>query len=125
MITMRAASYTLAVVSALVLSTAAFAQINPFGRAGGGGLTADDLTLLEAASSKLYAVDSPRVGATERWNNPTSGNAGTVSLIEVFEKDGMPCRKLRHNIAMNGAKDQQVYTSNRCRVQSGEWKLLF
>jgi surface antigen len=70
-------------------------------------------------------VDNPRVGATESWNNATSGDSGTVSLLEVFEKDGMPCRKLRHTIKMHNVKDQQVYTSNRCRVQSGEWKLLF
>src|SRR4051794_22363924 len=98
MATMRAASYALAVVCALVLGTAAFAQINPFGRSGSGGLTADDLELLEAAASKLYTADNPRVGATESWTNPNTGDTGTVSLIEVFEKDGMPCRKLRHNI---------------------------
>lgn len=109
MITMRTASCALSVTSILVIDAPAVAQINPFARANGGRVTNGELQLIEAASSKLYKTDNPQVGATERWNNPSTGNAGTVSLIQVFEKDGMPCRKLRHRISMSGLKDQQIY----------------
>ena len=125
MITMRAFSYALSVASILVFETSVIAQINPFSRSDSGGLTRDDLQLLEAASSRLYEADRPQVGATEKWSNPETGTTGTVSLVEVFDKDGMPCRKLRHDIAKRGETANQVYVSNRCRVQSGEWKLLF
>jgi hypothetical protein len=36
----------------------------------------------------------------------------------------MPCRKLRHRIAVKDMKDPLIYIFNRCRVKSGEWKLL-
>jgi surface antigen len=124
MVIMRAASCALTVATILLLDASAFAQVNPFGRASGGRITNDDLHLIEAAASKLYKADNPQVGASEKWNNPTTGNAGTVSLTQVFEKDGMPCRKLRHRIAVKGAKDPLIYIFNRCRVKSGDWKLL-
>jgi surface antigen len=124
MVMMRAALCALAVASIFVFESSASAQINPFARSSGGSVTKDDLQFIEAASSKLYKTDNPQVGATERWSNPATGNAGTVSLVQVFEKDGMPCRKLRHSIAIKGSKDPQIYIFNRCRVQSGEWKFL-
>ena len=124
MITMKSASWVFAAVAVLSLGAPAFAQINPFARGSGGSVTGDDLKLIDAASSKLYKTDNPQVGASEKWSNPTTGNAGTVSLTQIFEKDGMPCRKLRHSIKLAGTKDSQIYIFNRCRVKSGEWKLL-
>ena len=124
MVTMRTVSGVVAAAAILVLSSSAFAQINPFARSSGGDITGDDLKLIDAASSKLYKTDNPKVGASEKWSNPTTGNSGTVSLVQVFEKDGMPCRKLRHSIAVKGNKDPQIYIFNRCRVKSGEWKWL-
>lgn len=123
MVIMRTASLALAIVSALALISPASAQINPFAR-GGSGISNDDAKYIEQASSKLYKTDNPVVGASEKWSNPGTGNSGTVTLTQVYEKDGMPCRKLRHRISLKGQKDPQVYIFSRCRVKSGEWKLL-
>jgi surface antigen len=120
---MRASLRLIAALSLLTVAAPATAQINPFSRYQN-NITNEDLRLIEAASTKLYKTDSPQVGATERWNNPNTGNSGTVTLTQVFEKDGMPCRKLRHRITVKGEKDPAVYIFNRCRVKSGEWKLL-
>jgi surface antigen len=121
---MRTVSCVLAALTVLVVSSSASAQINPFGRPSGERVTKEDLQLIDAASSKLYKTDNPQVGASERWSNPDTGNSGTVALVQVFDKDGMPCRKLRHQIKLKGAKDPQIYIFNRCRVKSGEWKWL-
>jgi surface antigen len=118
----RAASYLIAAISILTVAAPATAQINPFGH--DQRITHEDLELIESASAKLYQTDSPQVGASERWSNSNSGNAGTVMLTEVFEKDGMPCRKLRHRIVFEGEKEPAIVIFNRCRVKSGEWKLL-
>jgi surface antigen len=112
-----------AAIAILTMTTPASAQINPFGRYEQ-PITDDDLKLIEAASTKLYKTDNPQVGASEKWSNPSTGNAGTVTLTQIYEKDGMPCRKLRHRITAKGDKDPTVYIFSRCRVKSGEWKLL-
>jgi surface antigen len=118
----RALLYLTAAFCISTLAAPAIAQINPFSR--NQSITNEDLKLIESASVKLYKVDSPKVGAAERWDNPNSGNSGTVTLTQLFEKDGMPCRKLRHRIAVKGQKEPVIYIFNRCRVKSGEWKLL-
>lgn len=120
---MRTVSCILAAAMVVAFGTSAIAQINPFARSGS-GISNDDAKYIEAASSKIYKADDPQVGAIEKWNNPGTGNSGTVSLIQLYEKDGMPCRKLRHRISVKGHKDPQVYIFSRCRVKSGEWKLL-
>ena len=122
-VVMRTVSCILAAAMIAVFGASAVAQINPFGRSGS-GVSGDDTKYIEAASSKLYKADNPQVGAVEKWSNPATGNSGTVSLMQVFEKDGMPCRKLRHNIKVHDQKDPVVYIFSRCRVKSGEWKWL-
>ena len=111
-----------AAILIVAIAVPATAQINPFGRYQ--RLTEEDMRLIESASAKLYTSDSPKVGSAERWSNPSSGNAGTVTLSQIFEKDGMPCRKLRHSIMVSGEKEPAIFIFDRCRVASGEWKLL-
>ena len=117
-----ASLYLTAAIAILTVVHAATAQINPFSR--NQLITDEDLQLIDVASRKLYQVDSPQLGATEQWSNPNSGNMGTVTLTQVFEQDGMPCRKLLHRITVKGEQEPAMFVFNRCRVGSGEWKLL-
>jgi surface antigen len=111
-----------AAIAILAMTAPASAQINPFSRYQ--SVSGEDLNLIEAASEKLYKTDTPRVGATERWSNPNTGSSGTVTLTQIYQKDGMPCRKLRHRITVQGDTDPMTYIFSRCRVKSGDWKLL-
>jgi surface antigen len=77
---------------------------------------------LNEASAKLN--DHVPVGTMERWENPQSGNRGTVALIGTAEKDGHPCLKIRHNIKIKGVAEPKVYIFNRCRMPDGSWKLF-
>lgn len=122
MATMCASLRLIAALALLAVAAPATAQINPFGRYQ--SVSQEDLQIIEAAAAKLYKTDSPNVGATEQWSNPNTGSSGTVTLTQVFDKDGMPCRKLRHRITTKDDKDPKTYIFNRCRVKSGEWKLL-
>jgi surface antigen len=122
MTNIRAASYLIAALSILAAAAPATAQINPFSSSQ--RITHEDLQAIESASAKVYKTDSPQIGAAEPWSNPASGNAGTVTLTQVFEKDGMPCRELRHSILFNGETEPAIFNFSRCRVQNGEWKLL-
>jgi surface antigen len=86
-------------------------------------LTHDDVTAATEASAKLYTPEKVTVGAAERWSNPKSGNSGVVTLVRVFERDGMPCREILHRIKL-AREGEQVYHFNRCRIATGEWKLV-
>jgi surface antigen len=98
------------------------AQINPLGQ-GDFALPREDLTLLGAAEEKLHDP-AAKVGAIESWRNDKNGDAGTVTLISIFERDGMPCRRVTHDIKVRGIKVARQFTISRCRVADGSWKII-
>ena len=114
----------LLVASLLAMTAEAAAQVSPFRRAGL-NLSKEDLALLEAAGSKLYASDTPKVGATETWSNAKSGNAGTIVLIAVYSWSNMPCRRMSHQITSAARKDPYSVQIDRCRTPAGEWKIRY
>jgi surface antigen len=85
-------------------------------------MTHDDLDALAAAGARLYTPEQVPVGMTESWNNPQSGNSGTVKLIREFTQKGMPCRRLEHRIKL-AREGERKYTMNRCKGPDGQWKL--
>ena len=101
---------------------ATVAQVNPFGDSL--DLKESDVSMLQAAASKLFRDDQARVGQTEKWSNPQTGNSGTVSLLGLFEHAGMPCKRLQHSIKQKGHADPILYQFARCRAADGAWKLL-
>ena len=105
----------------LLWTQTAEAQVNPFGDSL--DLKDSDVALLQAAASTLFQDDHARIGQTETWSNPETGNSGTVSLLQLFEHAGMPCRRLRHHIKQRGHADQITYQFARCRTSDGSWKL--
>ena len=105
------------------LAVPAQAQLSPFKRSGF-DLSEEDLDMLGAAAQKLYIDESVPVGTVETWSNPASGNTGTVELIGIFEHKGLPCRRLQHDIKVKDVADPFRYIFDRCKVPSGEWKLL-
>jgi len=105
------------------LAVPAQAQLSPFKRSGF-ELSEEDLELLGAAAQKLYLDESVPVGTVETWSNPASGNTGSVQLIDTFEHKGLPCRRLQHDIKVKDVADPFRYIFDRCKVASGEWKLL-
>ena len=86
-------------------------------------LTREDVTALSAASAKLYTAETVAVGAVETWTNPKTGNSGVVTIARVFERNGMPCREIVHRIKL-AREGEQTYHFNRCRIGTGEWKLI-
>src|SRR3954468_15915007 len=65
---------------ALLLTTSAQAQINPFRSGSRAGLRPNDIKLMEEAASKLLAKPDLRVGSTEAWSSDSTGASGTVSV---------------------------------------------
>lgn len=99
------------------------AQINPFNRSGF-SLAPQDVTLIKAAAAKLYEGETAELGSQETWANPESGNRGSVALAKIFTHKGLRCRRLQHDIVVKDVADSFRFIIDRCRVTSGEWKIL-
>jgi hypothetical protein len=61
------------------------------------------------------------VGAVEKWTNPESGNSGTSTLVEKSESDGVPCRRVRHDLSVKGFADPRSIEA--LQVSKREWKI--
>ncbi|MEQ9606437.1 MAG: hypothetical protein RLN99_02095 [Kiloniellaceae bacterium] len=107
----------------LILSLPAAAQLNSVTRSGL-ELTTVDWEMLETAAAKLYQPDAPQVGAVETWSNAESGNQGRIELLQTGEYQGMPCRKLQHEIRVKNVSDPFRFTVDRCKTPEGAWKIL-
>jgi surface antigen len=106
-----------------VWSACAHAQINPFRGNKGPVLSKDDLELGAQAADKLLKTDEAKVGASETWTGPTSGNSGTLTVQSAFERKGSTCRSLRSVVNYKTGK-KRTWTLNVCRQPNGDWKTV-
>ena len=57
------------------------------------------------------------------WNNPDSGNSGTVTPTQTaISKSGQPCREFTTTISVGGQPQQGYGTA--CRQADGSWKIV-
>jgi len=108
----------LAMISAIVASDAR-GQMNPLRAL---ELSAGDLELLTTTADRLY--EAGRLGAVETWSNPESGNSGTVEILEVFEREGLPCRRVEHVVKIDRDPVPKRLILASCRVPDGRWLLV-
>jgi len=66
-------------------------------------------------------------GTTLNWNNPASGNSGSVTLLATFPSSGRDCRRVRYVVhpasSQISAADTNTYVLTNCRLADGSWKL--
>jgi surface antigen len=67
-------------------------------------------------------------GTTLNWNNPASGNSGSVTLLAAFASSGRDCRRVRYVVhpaasSQISAADTNTYVLTNCRLANGSWKL--
>jgi len=98
------------------------AALNPL-RSSVTGLNSVDLRAMSAAAAGLYQQDNVSDGATANWSNPKSGNSGSITVLQSFNRSDMQCRKLRYNIHLRRRRGMRSYTVNWCKTASGVWKL--
>ena len=111
--------------TACALPPVAHAQLNPFRSSRiGSGLSQEDLNALGDASRRLYTQDSVANGASDTWSNPKSGNSGTVTVVDSFQRQGNACHKLRYNIRLKVRPGTRTYMLNWCHLPDGSWKVV-
>ncbi len=112
-----------AVLATIALAMPAHAQLNPFRRSDF-EVSDTDIRLATAAAAKLYEGERAELGDFEDWSNPETGNKGSVMLVGIFTHNDLPCRRLQHDIEIATSGTPFRYVFDRCKLPSGEWKLL-
>ena len=123
MLRRMALSALTAMIATVAVSVPADAQINPFRRSDF-EVSDTDIQLATAAAAKLYEGERAKLGDLEDWANPETGNRGSVMLVGIFTYNDLPCRRLQHDIELAESRTPFRYVFDRCKLPSGEWKLL-
>ena len=115
---------TAALAGLLLTSGQLLAQSGAFGWSPNDArLTDADNRMLWQTMDAMNKMPSPTQGEMRKWNNPASGNSGTVTLARLYESNSMPCHALHYTISFVSQPVPQNYDFNWCRVASGEWRI--
>lgn len=86
----------------------------------GKSLDQADMAYANQANSKAY--NAP-IGETISWNNPDSGNNGTVTPTkDGYSESGKYCREFQQTIYVGGKAESAYGTA--CRQSDGSWKII-
>lgn len=86
----------------------------------GSSLDNADRTYAQQANQRAY--NAP-VGETIRWNNPDSGNYGTITPTrDGRTSSGAYCREYQQTIYVGGQKESGYGTA--CQQPDGSWKVV-
>lgn len=76
-----------------------------------------------AAATTQQALESKPSGTTTAWNNPDSGNSGTVTPVRTYQSaSGQYCREFEETVTIGG-KPQKSY-GTACRQPDGSWQIV-
>lgn len=100
------------------------AQLNPF-RGSGFELNQRDIEEIGAAAQELFR-DNPdaAVGDSVNWENTADGNSGTISIMDSFSYQDLPCFELLYTFKLKKLADERRLFDKRCRTADGQWKAL-
>jgi surface antigen len=75
-----------------------------------------------AARNAQQSFETARTGQTTTWQNPDSGNSGTITPTRTYQApSGGYCREYQQQIIVGGEKQQSYGTA--CRQPDGSWKI--
>ena len=85
------------------------------------GASLDELDRLKSDQAYKSAQTAP-VGQTISWNNPDSGNKGTVTPVrDGTSSDGQYCREFQQTVTIDNKTEEAYGTA--CRQPDGSWKI--
>jgi len=75
------------------------------------------------ANEAINRAHSAQIGQTITWNNPQTGNYGTVTPTrEGTSSTGAYCREFQQTIVVGGKSEQGYGTA--CRQPDGSWQIV-
>lgn len=86
----------------------------------GASLDKADLMYADRANQRAYTAP---VGETISWNNPDTGNSGTITPVrDGTSTNGRYCREYSQTITVDG-KTQKAY-GTACKNPDGTWQIV-
>lgn len=86
----------------------------------GASLDRADQMAMQRAQTTAYAAP---IGETIKWNNPESGNTGTITpMKDGTSSSGRYCREYQTTVTVGG-KQQQGY-GTACQQPDGSWEVV-
>ncbi len=86
----------------------------------GSSLDNADRAAAQLATQKAYTAP---VGETISWNNPDSGNRGTVTPVrDGYSSGGRYCREYQQTITVGGREETAFGTA--CQTPNGDWEVV-
>ena len=74
----------------------------------------------QQAASQAYSAP---IGSTIQWNNPESGNRGTITPIrDGRDSSGAYCREYQQTVYVSGRAQQASGTA--CQQPDGSWRIV-
>ncbi len=82
----------------------------------------DDRDKRMAAQAAQQAFESNPAGQASVWNNPDSGNSGSITPTKTYQlANGQYCRQYHQTITVGG-EPQNAY-GTACRQANGTWQI--
>ena len=105
-----------------LVATAAGALLGAFvGNEVGKSLDRADRIAMQQTTQQ--SLETAPMGTTSTWQNPDSGNAGTITPSNTFQKaDGTYCREFSQTVTVGGQTEDAYGTA--CRQPDGSWKIV-
>ncbi|MBM3518494.1 MAG: glycine zipper 2TM domain-containing protein [Alphaproteobacteria bacterium] len=87
------------------------------------GRSLDRADRMAMADAEQQAARAP-IGETIAWNNPESGNRGTVTPVRegVHRQTGQTCREFRQTVTIGSDTEEAVGTA--CLQEDGTWRIV-
>ena len=105
-------------IAAIALGTLLGAGL---GNSIGGSLDNADMAKYNNTSQR--ALETAPSGQQVSWNNPDTGNYGTVTPVNVYQNDaGQYCREYSQSINVGG-RGENAY-GRACRQADGSWRIV-
>jgi surface antigen len=81
----------------------------------------DDRDKQMAAQAAAQAFENNRTGQASVWNNPDSGNHGSITPTRTYQQSGQYCREYKQTIVVGG--EPQTAYGTACRQPDGTWAI--
>lgn len=76
-----------------------------------------------AAGQATYQAHSAPIGEPISWNNPESGNSGTITPTrDGYSSSGRYCREYQQDIVVGGQRETGYGTA--CQQPDGSWQIV-
>lgn len=77
----------------------------------------------EAREAAQYSLEKTRSGTLTTWQNPDSGNSGTITPSRTYQAaSGQYCREFQQVITVDGKEQRGFGTA--CRQPDGSWEIV-